>query len=414
MHPPGPPHPLDTDLADDPPSAEVDAHVTDCRECRARQGRLRHAPPAALGLDLDRALPSVEFGFAVPAWSTAATGEPGVGEVWRTAGDERLLVLVLRGMVDGRVLVAPATFDVEAADDETLVADAAGIAVHPRLAIEVPRTTLVDRMGSLDLTGARAGPAVVGADDPRIEIRQVLADRLGSLEDQPPDPASRDGAPPRPLTHLRSALIGDLRSWRGPACGVRPLHDWGDVLLAHRAGWEPVATIDEVGIVLVVFDTPHGLADDADFDAARSVLTRFNATAVVALARAVSDTAEVFDSSSLNYGIDAPSGHHTPPRPLISGLAPFDAIAKFLDQTTGMKAAAATPSRGPVTRVDVDVILREAVEAAVADAVRQGPKFRIAPKRRGYESIAGAEEALAAALRHSFGAGFDAEELLGL
>ena len=178
---------------------------------------------------------------------------------------------------------------------------------------------------------------------------------------------------------------------------MRPLDDWGDVVLAHRAGWEPIAPIDEVGIVLVVFDTPHGLADDADFDAARSVLTRLNATAVVVLASGLSDLADVFDSSSLNHGIDAPSGRHTAPRPLISGLSPFDAIAKFLDQTTGVRAAAPAP-RGPVTRVDVDDILREAAAAALADAVRQGARFKIVPKRRGYESLAGAEEPFAAAL----------------
>ena len=201
---------------------------------------------------------------------------------------------------------------------------------------------------------------------------------------------------------MRSTLIGDLRAFRGRMCVVRPLTGWGDVLLAHRAGWEPLATVDELGVVLVVFDTPHGLADDADFDAARSVLTRFNASAVVVLAGAISDTAEAFDSSSLNYGIDAPSGRHTAPRPLISGLAPFDAIAKFLDQSSGARLTAPA-ARGPVTRVDVDDILREAAGAATAELVRQGSKFRILPKRRGYESIAGAEDGLAAALARAFG-----------
>jgi len=168
-----------------------------------------------------------------------------------------------------------------------------------------------------------------------------------------------------------------------------------------------------VGIVLVVLDTPHGLADDTDFDAARAVLTRLNCTALVVLAGGVSDLADVFDSSSLNHGIDAPSGRHTAPRPLISGLTPFDAIGKYLDQTTGVRAA--TPvARGPVTRVDVDDILREAAAAAIADAVRQGARFKIAPKRRGYESLAGAEEAFGTALGQAFGAGSVVEDLLAL
>ncbi len=413
----GPAHPLDVDLAatDRDPGADLEvadlqAHLLDCRVCRVRRDRLRRATPA--DLHLDRALPSPEI--------TPPVGEPGspaVDDLWLAGDDERLLVHVLR-LEEGRALVAPVTLDVEAADDETLIVDGGPpglgpLAIHPRLATEVPASVLVERMGHLDVAGARRGSPIVDATDPRLEVRQLLADRLASLDEPPPDPATRaDARPPRP-EHVRSALIGDLRAFRGRMCVVRPLPNWGDVLLAHRAGWEPIATVDEIGIVLVVLDTPHGLADDADFDIARSVLTRFNATALVVLASAVSDTAEAFDSSSLNYGIDAPSGRHTAPRPLISGLAPFDAIAKFLDQVSGARLAAPA-SRGPVTRVDVDQILREAAGAAVAESVRQGSKFRIVPKRRGYESIADAQDGFETALARAFGPGFAVQDLLDL
>ncbi|MEA2901425.1 MAG: hypothetical protein QOH36_1312 [Actinomycetota bacterium] len=396
----GPAHPLDVDLADDALSPTANAHLLGCLVCRLRRDRLRHAPPA--DLDLGRELAGVEF--SVPS---ATGGTPAVDEVWRAGAGERVLVLVL-GAQEGRVLVAPVTFDVEAADDETLVVDTTdlglAVAVHPRLATEVPASVLVERLvARLDVAGARRGPPVLDPSDPRIEVRQRLADRLGALDEPPPpDPSTGTGAPPARLEQVRSSLIGDLRAFRGRMCTVRPLDGWGDVLAAHQAGWKPIATVDEVGVVLVVFDTPHGLADDTDFDAARSVLTRFNASALVVLAIAVSDTAEAFDSSSLNYGIDAPSGRHTAPRPLISGLSPFDAIAKFLDQSSGTRMTAPA-ARGPITRVDVDDILRDAAGAATAELVRQGSKFRILPKRRGYESIAGAQDGLAAALARAFG-----------
>ncbi len=401
-------HPLDVDLADlsgglldDARTEQVEAHLAACLVCRARLRRLRDAP--LISLHADRPLPSV--GFTAPGPGPVGGGEPAAADLWLAGpGDDRLLVLVLR-VAGERVLVAPVTFDVEAADDETLVVDTAGggVAVHPRLATEVPRSVLNHRLGRADLTDPRRGAAIVDATDPRIELRQILADRLGSLEEIRPDPGTAADAPPPRPEQIRSTLIADLRAFRGSVCTVRPLNGWGDVVLADRAGWEPMATIDEIGIVLVVLDTPHGLADDTDYDIARSVLTRYNATALVVLAGTVSDSAEVFDSSALNYGIDAPSGHHTPPRPLISGLSPFDAIAKFLDQCSGARAAAPA-ARGPVTRVDVDEILREATAAAVADTVGRGSKFRIAPKRRGYESIADAEEGLATALAHAFGA----------
>jgi len=422
-----PAHTLDVDLADladgvldDARTAEVEAHLSECLSCRLKLERLIGAPPSAPVLDRPLASPA----FTVPnGGGDAGTGPPAVGDLWLTASEPRLLVVVLGGEED-RVLVAPVTFDVETADDETLVVAAehsplqTGLALFPRLATEVPRTVLGERIGSFGpaavLAGALAiatsGPAIVDASDPRLEVRQHLADRLGSIEEQAPDPGTRSDAPgPRP-EHLRSALIGDLRALRGHICTVRPKYDWGDVLAAHQAGWEPIATIDEIGVVLVVFDTPHGLVDDGDFHAARSVLTRFNGTALVVLARAVSDLAEVFDSAALNHGIDAPSGRHTPPRPLISGLAPFDTIGKFLDQNTGARAAAPA-SRGPVTRVDVGDILREAAGTALDEAVRQGARFKIAPKRRGYESLADVREPFEDALSRAFGTGSVVEGL---
>jgi hypothetical protein len=407
-----PVHPLDVDLADlvdgtvdADRAAALEAHLAGCLLCRIKRQRLRDAPPVTL--DLDRAFPAPSFRVAVPE---DAIADPAVDELWLAgAGDERdqrMFVLVLRTQGE-RVLVAPVTFDVEAADDETLIVGAdhsplhAGLAIYPTLATELPRSLLVQRLGAISTTGAGAGAPITGPSDPRIEIRQYLADRLDSMEEQRPDPATAADAPPAHPSQIRSSLIADLRDLRGDTCAVRPLDDWGDVLLAHHAGWTPLATVDEVGVVLVVLDTPHGLADDDDFNAGRAVLTRFNATALVVLASAVSELADAFDSPALNYGIEAPSGRRTPPRPLISGLSPFDAIAKFLDQTSGARVAASA-TRVPVTRVDVAAVLRETASTALADAARQASRFKIAPKRRGYESVAEAEDRFQAVLGQAF------------
>ena len=124
----------------------------------------------------------------------------------------------------------------------------------------------------------------------------------------------------------------------------------------------------------------------------------------------LSDVADVFDASALHAGIDLPAGDHTPPRPLISGLAAFDAITKFLDQHSGARAMS-PPTRGPVAGVDVADVLRQAAATAAADAARQGARFKIAPKRRGYESLAGADDAIAAALAKAFEGGSVVEAL---
>ena len=390
-------HPLDVDLADlvdgvldQAEATQLEAHLAGCLLCRLKRRRLLGAPPAGGGAPL----PSPHF--ELPAVQEG--GEPTAGDVWLAGADDRLLVQVL-GVAGDRATVAPVTFDIGAADDETL-GFGRSLAVHVALTTELPRAALTARV-AVDLSGEPTpGPPVTGADDPRLELRQHLADALAAL-DEPQAATTAVGAPPPRPEHVRSALIADLRAMRGPACAVRAMDAWEDLVLADARGWVPLATVDEVGVVLVVLDAPHGLADEGDFDAARSVLTRLNATALVVTTTALSHEADVFDASALHAGIDLPCGDHTPPRPLISGLAAFDAIAKFLDQHSGARAMS-PPTRTPVAGVDVGDVLRQAAASAAADAARQGARFKILPKRRGYESLAGADDAIATSLQRAF------------
>jgi hypothetical protein len=394
-------HPLDVDLADlvdgvlDAARAdEVEAHLDGCLLCRLKRRRLDGTPAPGGG-----GSPLPAPAFVVPA--TEAGGEPAPDDLWLAGDGDRLLVFV-QAVAGDRVTVAPVTFDVGAADDETVIVEQSpfrtSVAVHPALATEIPRAALTARVGALALTGS-AGPPIAGLTDPRLELRQHLATALAAFAD--PTVTVGAGAPPPRPEQVRSTLIADLRTLRGRACDVRSLDGWADLVLAEHRGWVPLATVDEVGVVLVVLDTPHGLEDELDFDAARSVLTRLNASALVVTTTALSELADVFDAAALHAGIDMPSGAHNPPRPLISGLVAFDAIAKFLDQHSGARAMS-PPTRSAVTGVDVADVLREAAAAAAVDAARQGARFKIVAKRRGYESLAGAEDALAAALAKAF------------
>ncbi|CAA9211015.1 MAG: hypothetical protein AVDCRST_MAG10-113 [uncultured Acidimicrobiales bacterium] len=417
MTTPGSTHPLDIDLADlvdgildEPRALQLEAHLTGCIVCRIKRLRLSQAPPAGPARGGE---PFPFPGFEVPRLDEGAV--PATGELWLAGDEERVLVLVLGPHGVETVLVAPVTFDVEAADDQTVVVDAArsplgtGIVVHPVQATALPRTVLAGRLATLataaelpallagDAPGTRRGPAIDTDADPRLELRGHIADRLGDVEHD----------------RVRSTLIDDLQALRGAACAVRALDTWPDLPDADRRGWVPLAMVDEVGVVLVVLDTPHGLVDDRDFDVARAVLTRCNASALVVLTRELSDSADVFDAASLNHGIDMPSGAHTPPRPLIAGLVAFDAVTKYLDQHSGARAMS-LPTRGPLARVDVGDILRDAAAGAVADSVRKGARFKVVPKRRGYESLAGAPDALGEALGQAFTGGSVAEALLDL
>jgi hypothetical protein len=420
-------HPLDVDLADlvdglldEGRREQVQEHVADCLLCRIKLRRLRDAAGedpsdfTAFGSsfrDLAIAAPA----FAVPDVIGPDDGAPQPGEIWAAGDEERILVFILGNVDEGRVMLAPVTFDADTADDETVVLDARRspfrlpLAVYPTLRTDVPAAALRSRFGSIAapdaidrlleaaVPGASRGTPILGPSDPRLELRQYLLDRLGALDEILPDPDTASDAPPPRPAHVASKLASDLRAWRGAACRVRALTSWDLAPVAVTRGWTPLLSVDEVGVLLVVFDTPSGLYDDADFNTARSVLTRFNATALVVLATALSRLADVFVPADLHEAIAVPSGERTAPRPSLSSLPPFDAVMKFLDQNSGW-AASAWPSRATVTRVDVAAVLQASVEEALADVVAQGRRAHIPAKASGYSSTENLKAAFQSAI----------------
>ena len=411
-------HPLDVDLADfasdlvdEMQRQALEDHLSGCLLCRIKVRRLRGAPgeppeapcPARSGADVST---------GSNAWlSVAATrvsvadvkvGRLWPGQLWAAGNEERLLVLVLREG-NGRVFVVPVTFDVLAADDATILVEAAlspfeiPVAVYPMLAAELPRVSFVTCFGQLveaddveqllagALPGTTRGEPIDGPTDPRLEFRQMLADRLRALEEIAPDPGIAADAPPAGPERLASALAAELRDRRGQPCRLYRLSSW-EGLLADSKGWTPVATIDELGTVLVMFDTRSGLASGDDFNAAISVLTRYNATAVVVLASSLSPNVELFDAASLSYGIGVPSGETSPPAPLLSGLAPADAIVKFLDQSSSWSEAS-WPGRASTAPSDVIAALSRSSASAIEEAVHKGRRAKIAAKAAGYASV---------------------------
>ena len=411
-------HPLDIDLADfagdlvDEARREaLEDHLGGCLLCRIKVRRLRDAPgeppearhPARSGADVSAGI-GAGLSVMAPRVSVAdvSAGRLAPGQLWAAGNEERLLVLVLREG-NGRVLVVPVTFDVPSADDETIVVEAAlspfemAIAVYPALPAELPRFSLVacfgqlveagdvDRLLAGALPGTARGEPIDGPADPRLEFRQMLADHLGALEGIAPGPGIAADAPPAGPERLASVLAAELRDRRGQRCRLYRLSSW-EGLLAGTKGWTPVATVDELGTVLVVFDTRSGLASGDDFNAALSVLTRYNATAVVVLATSISPNAELFDAASLSYGIGVPSGETSPPAPLLSGLAPADAIAKFLDQSSAWSQTS-WPGRASTAPSDVIATLSRSAAWAIEEVVRKGRRAKIAPKAAGYASV---------------------------
>jgi hypothetical protein len=433
-------HPLDVDLADlaedllDPSRREaVEDHLSGCLLCRIKLRRLREALDERSGPSLtSTAADAGELRLSVPPVLAAGIDaeHPAPGQLWVTSGQERLIVIVAR-VTEGRAFVAPVTFDVLAADEDTVVVDAIlsplgmSVALYPDLAVELPTPLLAACFGTLvepadvaqllagTLSGTRRGEPIEGPTDPRLEFRQLLADHVGAQEEIRPDPdTAADAPPPRPES-VASALAVELRRRRGEACKVRRLGSWEELLLAYSKGWTALASVDEEGTVLVVFDTPTGLAASDDFNTALAVLTRFNATAVVVLATSLSRYVDVFDAPSLSYGIGVPSGGVSPPAPLLSGLALADAIVKFLDKHSAWSESPWS-ERASTTPADVSMTLSGEAHSAIEEIVRQGSRAQIAPKIAGYTSIATLGGDVAGLLQRALGGEPLAQHLLDL
>jgi hypothetical protein len=412
-------HPLDVDLADfagdlveTAQKEPLEEHLSRCLLCRIKLRRLRDAideAPREQSATTTAAegnhRTTTEFSLTTPgvSFQTVSEDPPAPGQLWAAGTGKRLLVLVLRER-DGRVFVAPVTFDTAAADDETIVLAPAlspfeiSIALYPMLAAEVPMSSLVACFGraveasDLDellagtLPGTTQGDPISGPTDPRIDFRQILVDDLGALEEVPADPEmAADAPPPRP-ENLASALAAELHDRRGLLCKLYRLSSWEGVAPAYSKAWIPVATVDELGTVIVVFDTPSGLTNDEDFDTAISVLTRYNASAVAVLSSSINSNAKLYDATTLSYSISVPSGQASSPGPLLSGLAPVDIIAKFLDQNSSWTENTWLP-RASTTPSNVVGILADSATSAIEEVARQGRRARIGPKVAGYASI---------------------------
>lgn len=416
-------HPLDTDIFDliegsiDAASAQlVEAHLQQCLLCRIKRQRLSDAPP------IDFADTS---GLTVPEYSLIDVQRSlGIdarrGELWLTVGDEALMVLVrtVRTAPASGLVVVPVTFDVEAADDETLVLDQAfspidaPLAIYEHLTVSIPAAALVSRISpsrDVDLLtiaagqpGVTRGSAIDGPTDPRLEFRQYLTDLLTSLDpvliEAPDDESSIDT--------VFDEMVEHLRFTRGPETCVDPLELHG---VGALPGWAGVAIVDELTVRVVVIDTSNGITDDLERQAAEEIFTKWHASALVVCTSAMSEMADVYDYAGLVGRTVLDSGTRSS-GPLFM-LPVNDAVSKFLDQKTSIPT---TPGRSAArgAAVDAQAILNQQVVDALASVVATGQNANIKSKRAGLTSVASSLYALTEVLQQAFTAEFDVQAVI--
>lgn len=413
-------HPLDADLLDLVEGAltpeaisAVEAHLAACVLCRIKYQRLSGEPLTDGDLnDVDRAhtdLGPIDLDKAGiprfrPVDSVDASPETAApGELWLTAGDEAVMVLLRQILDPSLSLVSPVTFDVEAADDGTVVLDADAsplglpLAIHDGTTVRLPLDVLHSRVvpaRTVDLLtvtvgdpGVRRGGPLDGPADPRHEVRQHLADRLlalspgfGPVQDQLED-----------LRH-GGATVEELATPAG--C---------------PDGWLGLARILERHLSILVVGTPAGLITESDYVAARGVAVRWHASALVVCAPG-DGTVDLYTPKGLYDAMQVPLGHRAP-EPTVSGLDLIDTVRKFLDLHPLWHVPAASETR-PVPSVDVSELLDRNGRVATADLADR--RVRGTDKRTAYQQAATRSDELAAILQRALAGTLTPEDIQGV
>jgi hypothetical protein len=347
---------------------------------------------------------------AVPdAVRTAVSGAdrpaaPQPGELWRARhpdGGPAALVW-LRSSGPTGASVVPVSFDVEQADETTLIVagerSPLGLPLALHLAAEtvIDPQALYDRLGRLDpAIESPAGPPVAQPLDERLEYRQALVDRLAALAPEPSAPESAgpgldDGGPgewwpidtPSGWAEVLKAVhqaLGD--SHPGARISPRP------PATAASEHLRAVALVAELDAFVLVAAVDRPIGDEEKLEAARRVLHGDQLLNAVCLVEpAAPYLAVVIDRRDVVAAIETPSGELKPPRRSRPPAAVGAALTKFLDATIspfGRLARTFVEGQAPDSRALAVDVSADAVRTIAASA----KSFKTEGKRPGYERV---------------------------
>ncbi len=425
-------HPLDSDLLDlvegTLPASEsrpIDEHLAGCILCRIKRQRLTNVPPLDLTGVQDLALPTF-----TPIRSEPLDGSEAVrGDLWTTASEDSAIVLIRSVREnDWGVVVVPVILDVEVADSGALVLDETAspldtpIAIYERMTISLPLSALAARVvplrAGIELwslaagdPGVTRGAGLQGPTDPRIELRQYLADRLVAL-----DPHMDGGASDGDEADDSSAVeqSGDeifeelVRGFYGKPTEAE------QISLEHAAtvppSWRGIARVHNFNQAVLLVDTAHGLRDK-DRHLAASLCDEFHGSAVAIMADADRGRTDIYPRSYLVGETSIESGEVVT-GPLITGQM-VDVIERYLDHLTEIPHASGQQLETKHL-VDAKEVLASKVADALSEQVAGGDSATTPSKKKGYQSVADDGDALTAILQTAFAGELDLQAIRDL
>jgi hypothetical protein len=422
-------HPLDSDLLDfvegTLPAVEarpIDEHLAGCILCRIKRQRLTNAPPVDLTGVQDLALPTF-----TPIRTEPLDGSEAVrGDLWTTASVDRAMVLIRSVREnDWGIVGVPVILDVEVADSGALVLDErtspldTPIAIYERMTISMPLSALAARIvparSGIDLwalaagdPGVTRGSGLQGATDPRVELRQYLADRLVALD--PRDAGDGDGADDSSaLEQSDDEIFGELvRGFYGKATEAE------QISLERAAtvppSWRGIVRVHKFNQAVLLIDTVNGL-EDKDRRFAASLCDEFHGSAVAVMAAADRGRTDIYPRSYLVGETNIESGEVVT-GPLITGHM-VDVIARYLDHLTEVPHVSEQQSETK-RLVDPKEILASKVADALSEQVAGGDSAITPSKKKGYQSVADDGDALTEILRTAFSGEVDLQAIRDL
>jgi hypothetical protein len=350
--------------------------------------------------DLIAAAAAVTVPDAARAAVTGADrpGAPQPGELWRARPPEGgpVTLIWLRSLGPAGVAAVPVSFDVEQADEDSLIVPpeqsplGVPLLLHRAAETVIDPRGLLDRLGRIDLTGEGAvGPRTVSPLDERIEYRQVLTDRLATLAPAPTTPGLQAGAgewwpvdTPSGRAEILKAVhqaLGD--SHPGARISPRP------PATAASGSLSAVALVAELDAFVLVASFDRPLADDEKLEAARQALHADQLLNAVCLVEPGAPyLAVVVDRRDVVAAIETPSGRLRPPRQSRPPAPIGAALSKFLDVTIspfGRLARTFVESQAPDPRALAVDVSADAVRTIEASA----KSFKTEGKRPGYERV---------------------------
>jgi hypothetical protein len=407
---------------------DVEAHVARCLRCRRRLIGL--LPSFDVG---EPHLPEHAGGVAavvLEALAEPSGGEPQPDELWRAVGpDEAMLVWVVRTF-DDAVRVIPCSFDVELADEYTIVLDASEtplglpLALHTTIETELPPEVFNARIATLSLNDnvervratrqqgrpapadIKVGPPIVDPLDERVAFRDTLAGVAGKIgaaaveelaeeeQDPPPfldDEASADSAV---SIGLGPDVTGELASCRPHA--QTDTENW-PALSTPFGPLQPVFTVQELAVRIVACVLP--VADPALLDeepivrAAGKLLRSRNDVACVALVAADPDQTtrvrDVYDTAE--EVVIAPQGAHRRPLPSRPALPFVQAVCAAFEELLPNFEALDEGLLRPA-EIDFRALAIQATEEAVRSIRAAAGRAKIEGKQGGYRSVGLADQ----------------------